>query len=808
MEVVIIVLLPVLFLVLAASMLVVSQLSGFFQFGKYSRRRRHDRQELDKFMTQLALAQGQVYQRSRELEALSSRLQTNNEELARLNGMKSKFLSMAVHDVRTPLASIKGFGEMLTRQPLDATQRKYVDYIVRGTDQINKLMSDLTDLAVIEAGKLRMEKSPFPLSQMLKDIVPPIGVVAKKNNVEFIAVEPAQDVTIVGDRFRLVQALMNFLNNAVKFTPEGGKVELKVAASPRNIIFAVRDTGPGIHPSERAKIFEKFYQSQFSDPKNRKKGWGLGLCIAQEIVRAHFGEIGVDSAGLGKGSTFWYRIPLKPSPLMLKKAAAAAAILAMLAGFPALSRAQQSMPLAEKAQFEQALEQKVGGVLLQLVGPSRYKVVVDATLDFTRVERFNVSAGAGGDDKSVFLWQNIGAPVAGGADLLPGFPSPESMMPGYGSTKSYEKQSSFPASFVKKLQVTIILDRLVNTPELDQKIRQIVPAILDMDANRDIVDVIAADFAPAWKTIWYQPEATGLLFKYGLISLMTLITLIVVAACFLKLAEAMDSMAQAQAHQLQMDFGQGKGGEKEEETKEEEEAAPAAGQPRIVFNVAEDQVENLWEILRRQDPENIALVAAHLKPEVKKAFLARMPTAVQGEVFMFLGRVRFVEPDVVATVKEELERRLESAVGGRRDLMDLIKDADLKAKKELLRIMEARDIDMARVIRGMIILFEDLVGLEPREWSVVLSAVPMELWASALYDAEDSMRSAAQSQMLPKTWAILTQMMDAAKPSEAASSSARERVVEAVDRLIKEGRISKPEPRRLEAIMVESEAAR
>jgi flagellar motor switch protein FliG len=84
----------------------------------------------------------------------------------------------------------------------------------------------------------------------------------------------------------------------------------------------------------------------------------------------------------------------------------------------------------------------------------------------------------------------------------------------------------------------------------------------------------------------------------------------------------------------------------------------------------------------------------------------------------------------------------------------------------------------------------------------------MELWASALYDAEDSMRSAAQSQMLPKTWAILTQMLDAAKPSEAASSSARERVVEAVDRLIKEGRISKPEPRRLEAIMVESEAAR
>ncbi|MFA5140151.1 MAG: ATP-binding protein [Elusimicrobiota bacterium] len=808
MEVVIIVLLPVLFLTLAASMLVVSQISGFFQFGKYSRRRGHDRQELDKFMTQLALAQSQVYQRSKELEALSSRLQSNNEELARLNGMKSKFLSMAVHDVRTPLASIKGFGEMLTRQPLDMTQRKYVDYIVRGTDQINKLMSDLTDLAVIEAGKLRMEKAPFQLSQMLKDIVPPIGVVAKKSNVEFIAAEPAQDIVIVGDRFRLVQALMNFLNNAVKFTPEGGKVELKVTASGRNVTFSVKDTGPGIHASERIKIFEKFYQSQFSDPKNRKKGWGLGLSIAQEIVRAHFGEIGVDSAGLGKGSTFWYRIPLKPSPLMLRKAAAVVA-LALLSSLPVLSRAQQSMPLAEKAQYEQALEQKVGGVLLQLVGPSRYKVVVDATLDFTRVERFNVSAGAGGDDKGAFLWQNIGAPTAGGSDLLPGFPSPESMLPGYGSTKSYEKQSSFPTSFVKQLRVTIILDRVVRTPEVDTKIRQIVPAILDMDQSRDTVDVIEADFAPAWKTIWYQPEATGLLFKYGLISLMTLITLIVVAACFLKLAEAMDSMAQAQAHQLQMDFGQGAGKEEEtEEGKEGGEAAPAEGQPKIVFNVAEDQVENLWEILRRQDAENIALVAAHLKPGVKKAFLAHMPTGMQGEVLMFLGRVRFVEPDVVATVKEELERRLESAVGGRRDLMDLIKDADLKAKRELIRLMEERDADMARVVRGMIVLFEDLVGLEPREWSVVLSVVPLELWASALYDAEDAIRSAVQSQMLPKTWAILTQMMDAAKPSEAASGTARERVVEAVDRLVKDGRISKPEPRRLEAITVESEAAR
>jgi signal transduction histidine kinase len=294
MDAVILVLIPILFLTLAASMLVVSQFSSFFQFNKYSGRRRQDRREIAQFMSQLASAQRQVFQRSRELERLSANLQLNNQELARLNSMKTKFLSMVVHDMRTPLASIKGFGEMLGRQALAAQQKKYVDYIVRGTTQINNLMKDLTDLAVIEAGKLRMEKQPFDLSDILDDVVPGIGVVAQKKGVLFAAPEPPRGISVVGDRSRLGQALQNFLTNAVKFTPAGGKVELKVGITPRAVLFQVKDTGPGIHASERKRVFEKFYQSQFGDPKSRKMGWGLGLSIAQEIVRAHQGEIGVD----------------------------------------------------------------------------------------------------------------------------------------------------------------------------------------------------------------------------------------------------------------------------------------------------------------------------------------------------------------------------------------------------------------------------------------------------------------------------------------------------------------------------------
>ncbi|MFA6030035.1 MAG: ATP-binding protein [Elusimicrobiota bacterium] len=806
MGVVVVVLVPVLFLTLAASMVVVGQLSSFFQFNKYSRKRQTDRQEIMRFMTQLATAQSQVFQRSRELEGLSARLQVNNQELARLNSMKSKFLSMVVHDMRTPLASIKGFGEMLSRQKLEPTQTKYVDYIVRGTDQMNRLMADLTDLAVIEAGKLKMDKQPFDISSMLNDIVPAIGVIAQKKGVLFVAPEIAPDSTVVGDRFRLVQALMNFLNNAVKFTPAGGKVELLVSVSLRTATFKVKDSGPGIHPSERKSVFEKFYQSQFMDQKSRKQGWGLGLSIAQEIVKSHFGEIGVDSAGLGKGATFWYRIPLKPPKFPALARAGAAALLLLLLPFGGRALAQQpqtALPIEEKARYEKALQEKAESVLLHLLGPSRARVVVDATLDFTRIERFDVKSGAvSPEDKNIlFLWQNVGAQVSG-PELLPGVPTQDAMA-GPSQTRSYERQNSFPSAFVKRLNVILILDRTVDVKQGDE-LSKIVSDVLDVQPERgDALTVVRAPFAPAWRTIWYTPEAASLLFKYGLISLMTLITLVVVAACFLKLAEAMDSMAQAQAHQLQMDFGgqgQPAAEEEEEEKKEEGPVEAAVAQTKIVFNVRPEQVDTLNVLLRGQDAENIALVTAHLPPDTKKAFLAKLPPSVYGTVLAQLGRVRFVDQEMVATIKEELERRLESAIGGSANLFDMLESSTLPEKRELLKLLEAQDPELARQVRAKILLFEDISDIEEKDWSLVLSSVTLEEWAFALYDAPEELVTALKAQMLPKTWSILSQLMQVGRPSEAAVEKAHERIVAAVAKLVADGRITNPVSRHIEML--------
>ena len=277
----------------------------------FSQRERQTQQLLQKYMMDIALAQNEAVMRSQELEVLTSRLVLSNQELGRLNEMKSKFMSMVVHDVRTPLASIRGFSELLLKKSKDDKEAQYLKNIVGSTDQLGHLISDLTDLAMIEAGKLKMDKAEFDFADIARDILPAMTINAEKRGVEFIVNDLPEGLMVFGDRFRLSQVLMNLLNNAIKFTPAGKTVELTLKAEPRGAGAYVKDSGIGIHRSETELIFEKFYQAKYQkDAKLRKQGWGLGLSIAGEIVRAHKGIIKATSPGLGKGSTFFFRIPL------------------------------------------------------------------------------------------------------------------------------------------------------------------------------------------------------------------------------------------------------------------------------------------------------------------------------------------------------------------------------------------------------------------------------------------------------------------------------------------------------------------
>lgn len=311
MEILVIALIPMSLLLLGAGFLVVAQVSGFMQSVLFNSRQNFSNMIIQQYMERITLAQSQLYQRKQELEVMSGKLSLSNQELGRLNDMKSKFLSMVVHDVRTPLASIRGFSELLIKKSAGEREAMYLKNIVSSTDQLGRLIADLTDLAMIEAGKLKMEKAAFDFPDMAKDILPGLYINAQKKGVELVVHEFPEGVLVDGDKFRLSQVLMNLVNNAIKFTPDGKRVEISFRREGKYIDTLVKDSGIGIHPSETKKIFDKFYQAKYQkDEKLRKQGWGLGLSIAQEVVCAHKGDIGAISPGLGKGSTFWFKIPV------------------------------------------------------------------------------------------------------------------------------------------------------------------------------------------------------------------------------------------------------------------------------------------------------------------------------------------------------------------------------------------------------------------------------------------------------------------------------------------------------------------
>lgn len=490
----------------------------------------------------------------------------------------------------------------------------------------------------------------------------------------------------------------------------------------------------------------------------------------------------------------------------------------------------QNIPLEDKAKYEKALEQKVDDVLLRVLGPNQAKVIINASMDFTRMEKVEVnsaSAENAADKKTLFKWQNISGETQGGTQLLPGFPAASALNPLGLENQSYQKQLSFPSSFIKKMYVTVLLNRIVSDSEAEN-IRGIVSDLLGVDTKRgDELVVVRAPFAPVWKTIWYTPEAVGLLFKYGVLTLMTIFALIVVAVGFLKLAGAMNSMAKVQQnHQISMEFGkagmqpgaeaampaalsaEGGGrlalpGRDFSEAAAEDSDAEAA-----VFNVKPEQVDFLVPMLVKEEPANIALVTAHLAPEVRRDFLGKLPPDVSSEVLAHMGKVRFVEPEVISTLKEELERRLQGAVGGVVKVLEILEQVNLKAKKEMIERLQAKNPELARQVRAKILLVEDLSRLPDREISILVSSIKIEDLSDAVWDLPGELKEKIKSQMAEKAWLAVEQTMKFSHPPEEKIEKAVENLLSAAIKLITEGRISNPlrlapemlpEPKRAEA---------
>ena len=253
-----------------------------------------------------------------ELGALATNVNRMNDELDRLyreletaSEHKSEFLASMSHELRTPLNAIIGFSQVLRERisgDLNVKQEEYLDDILSSAYHLLSLINDVLDLSKVEAGQIELAVAPFSLSDALDSGV---VMVRERASVEGVQVELSADPEIdpvEGDERRIRQVVFNLLSNAVKFTPEGGVVAVSASRLNGEVRVSVSDTGPGVAPEDRERIFDEFQQADVG--VRLGEGTGLGLALSKRFVELHGGRIWVDSE-VGAGSTFVFTLPAR-----------------------------------------------------------------------------------------------------------------------------------------------------------------------------------------------------------------------------------------------------------------------------------------------------------------------------------------------------------------------------------------------------------------------------------------------------------------------------------------------------------------
>jgi signal transduction histidine kinase len=228
---------------------------------------------------------------------------------------KDEFISIASHELKTPLTTIKAYVQLLDRA-IESTDpnKMFVDRALAQIRKLDNLIVDLLDLSKIESGKLKFNKKPFDFGSTLSNAIEMI----RQTYPEYRIIRKGQtEIQFFGDEMRIEQVLINYLTNAVKYSPDNKEVHVEIDLRPDNRLFVkVRDFGIGIRKDDQPNIFHKFYRVE--EAANRFQGLGIGLYICAEIIRRHEGEYGVESEP-GQGSSFYFSVPFsKNQPLPQK----------------------------------------------------------------------------------------------------------------------------------------------------------------------------------------------------------------------------------------------------------------------------------------------------------------------------------------------------------------------------------------------------------------------------------------------------------------------------------------------------------
>lgn len=224
------------------------------------------------------------------------------EKLKELDKLKDEFLSLATHELRTPMTAIKGYSYELMKNRAGDKTNQYAERIYKSTERLVNLVNDMLDVSRIESGRIELKPESVDLNKLISEVVEELQIKASEKSQRLeTKVESSSPVVVNIDSAKFTQILMNIIGNALKFTPDGGKIEVKLSQSGQDIRISVSDTGVGMDADDISKLFGKFERVKSG---NGIPGTGLGLYLSKKLIEMMGGKIAVESGGIGKGSTF------------------------------------------------------------------------------------------------------------------------------------------------------------------------------------------------------------------------------------------------------------------------------------------------------------------------------------------------------------------------------------------------------------------------------------------------------------------------------------------------------------------------